>query len=828
MNKKIILMATLYLAFPLYCQESIISRISPQLQKKKIKFSYEKTDLSTILNDLAAESEINIIIPQGNDALQGSLTFHHPKKITLVEGWNFFNTILQTAGFSIVPKSSFYTIIANGQDPNTRPLPLFVGIKPEELPDSDERIRYIYFFSNINLTNTTQLNEISAILKDMLPAIDTRNISQQLNTSINGLVIASTASRIKGVMQIIATLDETGFTETAIVIPLKYTQGTFIEQLFQGDQKSAGLIDVSSDRFPSFFTDQKKKKKHGRYFSESTRVKLLPPNQIAILGKKDAVQKVKEFIETYIDLPLDPEGKAKSLIHIYDLQYLDAKSFKTVLDSVLKGPQDQQGSGKISIGDADFSNVIIAAETEVAAKTVQGGIQAVQQQNGDQSQQPDDQSKAYIGGNRLIIAARDYEWQLIKKLIDSLDNIQPQVALDVLIVDLTLDAMKALGSQLRNKQLSPFFKSVNFQSAHLANPWLNFADDNTTVLNPPGIAADLLHPELPSSINPNLSTSTVKANIAASVTPGVEGPFSEAGSFFLSASEKNCGYPSQFTNPIWYLLQALQTSSNAHVVSRPFVVTANNTKADIITSQERLVTGEATVENSGPAIVNQKNLTAALQVSVTPRISAGKNVNLTLTINSNQFVSDNPNDNTIQTRTISTNANVQDGHVLVLGGLMQDRESKTILETPILGKIPILGYFFKKQSKIEEKNSLVVFIMPRIISPYSAYQTGISPYTHDKLDKARAIVESDQSFGTQKDPIAKAFFGSDATDDSVHQINRFIDRDAFKEQAELMGFTPAQPIDENSTTIKAAPQKKETQSSKLRDMLNTLDNPLKK
>ena len=251
------------------------------------------------------------------------------------------------------------------------------------------------------------------------------------------------------------------------MISLKYTKAKFVQDLFKGNPKTPGLIAQQTGRFP-YFNPKKSKKKLGRYFSETTRVTALPrTNQIAILGKKDAVARVKEFIEKYIDIPLDPEGTAKTLIHVYDLKFLDAQNFKKVLDRVIKSPTSQ-ARGKTTIAGMDFSKVIIAAEQEVVAKTKQGGTLSNQQQ--DQPEKGAKEGKSYVGGNRLIIAAREREWQMIKGLIEQLDTPQPQVALDVLIVDLTLDDIRSLGVQLRNQQLSPFFKNVNFQSAHLANP----------------------------------------------------------------------------------------------------------------------------------------------------------------------------------------------------------------------------------------------------------------------------------------------------------------------------------------------------------------------
>ena len=71
----------------------------------------------------------------------------------------------------------------------------------------------------------------------------------------------------------------------------------------------------------------------------------------------------------------------------------------------------------------------------------------------------------------------------------------------------------------------------------------------------------------------------------------------------------------------------------------------------------------------------------------------------------------------LYTQTTSTKVMIKDGETLVIGGLVRDKVVDTVNKIPLLGDIPILGYFFKHRSKTTEKKNLLIFITPKIVTP---------------------------------------------------------------------------------------------------------------
>ena len=67
------------------------------------------------------------------------------------------------------------------------------------------------------------------------------------------------------------------------------------------------------------------------------------------------------------------------------------------------------------------------------------------------------------------------------------------------------------------------------------------------------------------------------------------------------------------------------------------------------------------------------------------------------------------------TRKVSTAVDMMDGQTMVIGGLLNDMDNKTLTKIPILGDIPILGEFFKYRSNSKDKHELVILIKPTII-----------------------------------------------------------------------------------------------------------------
>ena len=119
---------------------------------KTFTFNYENEDLANVINKLAGLKCENIILPQPPLKFTPKLTFSSKEDMPLDDAWRILQTILDTAGFSLVKKENIYQVVPNLLV--TRELlPIYVN-SVETIPNTDEKIRFIYFFQNMNYPNT--------------------------------------------------------------------------------------------------------------------------------------------------------------------------------------------------------------------------------------------------------------------------------------------------------------------------------------------------------------------------------------------------------------------------------------------------------------------------------------------------------------------------------------------------------------------------------------------------------------------------------------------------------------------------------------------------
>ena len=490
------------------------------------------------------------------------------------------------------------------------------------------------------------------------------------------------------------------------------------------------------------------------------KVRIIPDtrtNRLIVFGRAQAIERVRDFIHKYIDVELE---SGKSILHVYQLQYLDAKRFAPILDRIVKSEraggteQSRAGAPKTAGVERFFDEVIIRADQP---DTISG------EQPGGVSQ----------GSNNLIIAARNDDYERIKKLIEELDIPQPQVIIEVLIADLTIQDIASLGTSVRNPLGLGLSDKVNFQSAQATDFLTN------TVANPSTIQADLLRRAFnqngtwtascdnPAPSDPCLSSATL-------ITQGVN-----QGTALLSLNDAATGQT-------WGIGQVRKYIDTSKILSHPHLIATNNQEALIKIEEQRLAIDQGSGSTGGTTTQTRKWIPAALSVKITPRISSADMVNLNVEININQFESaassfTNTGPNAANTanqisRNVTTNANVRTGHILALGGLTRVDTTVEQLETPLLAKIPIIGWLFKDRTNTTNKNNLTVFISPTIIMP--RLRGGVSAYTKNHVQLAKSYSREGMLFDNLRDPITRWFFRTQK-DDAATDIDDFLAQDEF-------------------------------------------------
>jgi len=202
------------------------------------------------------------------------------------------------------------------------------------------------------------------------------------------------------------------------------------------------------------------------------------------------------------------------------------------------------------------------------------------------------------------------------------------------------------------------------------------------------------------------------------------------------------------------LLRALDSDSGANILSTPTLLTLDNEEAEIVVGKEvPFQTGSYT--SSGTAgtagvptnpfnTIDRKNV--GLSLKVKPQINEGNEVFLEI----DQEVSDViPKGDAVDIQTskrqIKTSVMVGDGNIIVLGGLLTERETEVESKVPFLGDIPGLGALFRSTSSQREKVNLMVFLRPVIVrnSEMSSYYSRLK---YSSMQEAQAeVLKSDKS-----------------------------------------------------------------------------------
>jgi general secretion pathway protein D len=301
---------------------------------------------------------------------------------------------------------------------------------------------------------------------------------------------------------------------------------------------------------------------------------------------------------------------------------------------------------------------------------------------------------ADVQNNALVITAPPKIMRAVMNIIDKLDIRRPQVLVEAIIVEVNATKTAELG--------------VN---------WAEFSKGNGTVpagafVSPVGQSSIVDLAGNVAAINANAATATLPTGTTIAI-----GRLAAGGLNFAA------------------MLRAIRNDADSNIMQTPSTITLDNQEAEIKVAQEvPFITGSFTNTGAGgtAAGVNPFQTVQRQEVGtilkVTPQIAAeGNSVVLKISIESSSVLPNSVSkvDITTAKRTISTNVLIEDGGVVVLGGLIQNSSTKGEQRVPYLGNIPLIGMLFKTRQGDSNKSNLMIFIRPKILrdATQTAYAT---------------------------------------------------------------------------------------------------------
>ncbi|MFY9261697.1 MAG: type II secretion system secretin GspD [Gallionella sp.] len=295
--------------------------------------------------------------------------------------------------------------------------------------------------------------------------------------------------------------------------------------------------------------------------------------------------------------------------------------------------------------------------------------------------------QADVATNSLIITAPDNLYNTLRAVIDKLDARRAQVYVEALIAEVTTDKAAEFGIQWQN------MSGLNGTTPSVIGG-TNMGGVGTNIV---GAATNI------STVGRGLNIGIVKGQINI---PGV-------------GLVANLGV----------LARALQADANANILSTPNLLTLDNEEAKIVIGKNvPFVTGQyaqtGTAATATPfQTIERKDVGLTLRVK--PQISEGGTVRLQIyqEVSSIDTLTTNTAGVVTNKRSIDSTVLVDDGRIIVLGGLIQDDVKDSEEKVPILGDIPILGNLFKYQKRQQVKTNLMVFLRPFVLKNAEASAT---------------------------------------------------------------------------------------------------------
>jgi len=325
------------------------------------------------------------------------------------------------------------------------------------------------------------------------------------------------------------------------------------------------------------------------------------------------------------------------------------------------------------------------------------------------------QVQADVATNSLIITAPEPQYRQLRAVIDKLDGRRAQVFVESLIAEVSSDKAAEFGIQWQGalgNAGSPNIGLLGTNFGTLGNNILNLATQGATGAVAPG--------------------------------PGL-----------------NLGIAHQ-TNGVYvlgFLARFLETSGSGNVLSTPNLLTLDNEEAKITIGQNvPFVTGQfASTGSSGSngtvnpfTTVERKDV--GLTLKVKPQISENGTIKLVIYQEVSSVASDSANGPITNKRTIETNVLVDDGAVVVLGGLLQDDFTGNQQKVPGLGDVPFFGNLFKSDARTHKKTNLMVFLRPVVVRDAQAADR----LSMDRYDLMRTGMKDAQPVPSQLLPINEA------------------------------------------------------------------------
>jgi general secretion pathway protein D len=474
----------------------------------------------------------------------------------------------------------------------------------------------------------------------------------------NALVITDYAENLKRIEKIVSSLDVPPAGE-AIMVPIRYASALDLVQIM-----GRLLVDTPGVAGAGLDTQQR-----------VTVVADTRSNSVLVRGENASrVARARALIEQ-----LDTPGRVGGNIFIIYLKNADAVRVARTLRALFSGGSDTTGDSTPVQTLPGLGTAITAGAPASAAPPLTSSASAAPSAPGFTAGGATIQADS--ANNALIVMAPEPIYNNIRAIVEKLDVRRAQIYVEALVVEVTADKAAEFGIQWN--LLDP---------NRLSNNQVQIGGGTNFTTR--GSGSNLL------DVQTSLSSAGQGLNLAV-----IRGSINIGGI--------------AVTN-IALLARALESDANTNILSTPNLLTLDNEEAKIVVGQNvPFITGQYAVTGSATTptpfqTIERKDVGLTLRVK--PQITEGGTVRMTIYEEVSR-IQDTTNAAGIITskRSLESTVAVEDGQIIVLGGLIEDSFTDGSSRVPVIGDVPGLGALFRYDNRHRVKTNLMVFLKPTVI-----------------------------------------------------------------------------------------------------------------
>jgi general secretion pathway protein D len=584
--------------------------------------------------------------------VQGVINLISNKPLTKLKAIDAFSTALRTSGYALVDVNGVYRVVPQA-DAKLISNSVATGVSKEA---GDQIITRVFRL------NYESANSLLPVLRPLVSPTNTINAYPGNNT----IVITDYASNIQRIAKLIEVIDQPTSSDVQS-IKLQYAIATDLATILTKvlDTATAGANDAALKT-----------------------IILAEPRSNSILIRGASGERIRQvrILVARLDVPTANNGN----IWVVPLKNAEAIKLAITLRAIVAadatlstkvGGIPGQTNSISNTGNANANQQAAAPGASSASAATSALISSSNPTTGGVIQ-------AEPATNSIIITATEPLYRSLRQVIEQLDRRRTQIYIESLIAEVSSTNSEELGIQWQgivgsgNQNVG--FGGTNFTNAagNAGSNIIALGSETNAILNP-GSGTGIPIPPAP-GLNLGLLT---KFN-------GVYG---------MSA-----------------LVTALASTQGTNILSTPNMITLDNEEARIVVGQNvPIITGSYAQTGSTSTVTPFQTYTrqdVGLTLRVRPQVSENGVVRMQIfqevsSIYNQSFVSGI----ILNKRNIETNVLVDDGQIIVLGGLIEDKYTDGSSGVPFLKDIPLLGALFRSDSKTRTKTNLLVFIRPYVL-----------------------------------------------------------------------------------------------------------------